>query len=168
VLVIDLRRLEQAPAEVRGEISGADPVWSGSGLDLAGPVVVRARADGSPTRGVRVRGLLQGRLRSQCRRCLEPLELEVTDDFDLFFDPKSSATDEDMTLHTLEPRAEELDLRGPLGERFVLVAPDFPVCREECMGLCPHCGVNRNETDCDCSTVEPDSRWGPLQQLKKR
>ncbi len=168
MLVIDLRRLEQAPAEVRGEISGEDPVWSGAGLDLAGPVVVHATADGSPTRGVWVRGSLSGRLRSQCRRCLESLELEVVEDFDLFFDPKASATDEDLTLHTLDPKAEELDLRAPLSERFVLVAPSFPVCRESCLGLCPQCGVNWNETECDCSAAEPDSRWGPLQQLKEQ
>lgn len=168
MLLIDLRRLEQAPAEVRGEISGDDPMWSGADFELAGPVVVRARADGTPTRGVRVRGSLSGRIRSQCRRCLEPLELEVAEDFDLYFDPETSVTDEDITLHTLDPRAEELDLRAPLGERFVLVAPDFPVCRESCLGLCPRCGVNWNETECDCSAAEPDSRWGPLQELKER
>ena len=168
VLVIDLRRLEQAPAEVRGEISGEDPVWSGAGLELAGPVVVRATADGSSTRGVWVRGSLSGRIRSQCRRCLEPLELEVAEDFDLYFDPKAAVTDEDMTLHTLDPRAEELDLRAPVGERFVLVAPDFPVCREECLGLCPQCGVNWNEMECNCSAAEVDSRWGPLNELKER
>ncbi len=168
MLVIDLRRLERAPAEVRGEIPGEDPVWSGADLELAGPVVVRANADGSPTRGVWLRGTFWGRVRDQCRRCLEPLELEVEEDFELYFDPKASVTDEDMTLHTLDPRAEELDLRVPLGERFVLVAPDFPVCRESCLGLCPQCGVNWNETECDCSAAEPDSRWGPLQELRDR
>ena len=168
MLVIDLRRLEQAPAEVRGEISGDDPVWSGANLELAAPVVVHATADGSPTRGVWIRGSMSGRIRSQCRRCLEALELEVAEDFDLYFDPKATVTDEDMTLHTLDPRAEELDLRVPLGERFVLVAPAFSVCRESCRGLCPQCGVNRNDTECDCSTAEVDSRWGPLQELRKR
>ena len=168
MLFIDLRRLERAPAEVRGEISGEDPVWSGADLELAGPVVVRATADGSHTRGVWVRGSFLGRIRTQCRRCLEPVELEVAEDFDLYFDPKAAVTDEDMTLHALDPRADELDLRAPLSERFVLVAPDFPLCREGCLGLCPQCGVNWNKTECECSAAEPDSRWGPLQELKDR
>ena len=111
---------------------------------------------------------MSGRIRSQCRRCLEPLELDVAEDFEMFFDPKASATDEDMTLYTLDPRAEELDLRASLEERFALVAPGFPVCREGCLGLCPQCGVNWNEVECDCSAGEPDSRWGPLQELREQ
>ena len=166
MLVIDLRRLEKAHAEVKGEISGDDPLWAGAGLELAGPLAVEATADGSSTRGVWIRGSFFGRVRTQCRRCLNQLEMDVAEDFDLYFDPEASESDEDMTLYALDPRAEELDLHTPVSERFLLTVPAFPVCREGCSGLCPRCGANWNDVECGCPTQEPDDRWGPLQALK--
>lgn len=166
MLVIDLGRLEQASAEVRGEIAGDDPVWGGAGIELAGPVAVHGTADGSATRGVWVRGSFLGQIRTQCRRCLKQLQLDIAEDFQLYFDSKTFEIDEDVMLYALDPRAEELDLRAPLREHFLLAVPKFPVCREGCLGLCPRCGANWNERECDCATTEPDARWGPLEALK--
>jgi uncharacterized protein len=166
VLVIDLRDLERAPVEVEGEIAPDDPVWEVAGCELIGPLAVRATADGSATRGVWVRGSFVGRVRAHCRRCLDPLELEVVEEFAVFFDPQASDSDEDLMLYALEVGAEELDLRAPLGERFVLNVPAYPVCSEGCAGLCPVCGKSLNDGACGCVTTETDPRWGPLQGLK--
>ncbi len=168
VLVIELRSLDQAPVEVEGVIAVDDGVWSGSGLELAEPLKVQARAEGSPNRGIWVRGSLSGRLRTTCRRCLEPLELTISDDFELLFDPKTSAGEGDLTLYGFDPNAEELDLRAAVGERFVLQVPGFPVCREDCPGICAHCGASLSQGECECGSSEPDPRWGPLQALKKK
>lgn len=167
VLVIDLRRLEEAPAQVSGEIAADDPLWEGSGLELLDPVRVRATAEGSSTRGVWVRGSLLGSIRATCRRCLQALALEVAETFELFFDPKASSGDEDLTLYALDPAAQELELGEPLRERFLLAVPAFPLCRESCAGLCPRCGANLNEGECGCRSVERDPRWGPLEALRR-
>ncbi|MGD2154471.1 MAG: DUF177 domain-containing protein [Gemmatimonadales bacterium] len=166
MLIIDLRRLNEAPVEVDGEIASDDPLWSGSGLELASPLVVRARADGSATRGVWVRGRMSARVRSACRRCLEELELEVGEDFAVLFDAKTAAADGDLDLYGLDPGAEELDLRFPLAERLMLVVPSYALCREDCLGLCDRCGANLNEGDCGCEPADADPRWGPLQDLR--
>ena len=39
------------------------------------------------------------------------------------------------------------------------------VCRDECAGLCPVCGVDRNEATCDCVTEVRDERWAALDGL---
>jgi uncharacterized metal-binding protein YceD (DUF177 family) len=166
VLIIDLRRLNEAPVEVDGEIACDDPLWSGGGLELASPVVVHARADGSATRGVWVRGSMRARVRSACRRCLEILELEVSEDFAVLFDGKTSDDEGDWEVYGFDPRAEELDLRIPLAERLMLVVPSYALCRETCAGLCDHCGANLNEGDCGCTAADADPRWGPLQELR--
>jgi uncharacterized protein len=160
--------LEDASVEVDGEIASDDPLWSDSGFELASPLVVRARADGSATRGVWVRGRMSARVRSACRRCLEYLELDVSEDFGVLFDAKTSDDEGDLELYGLDPRSEELDLRVPLAERMMLAVPPYALCRESCAGLCDRCGANLNEGDCGCTPAEADPRWGPLQELRSR
>jgi uncharacterized protein len=108
-----------------------------------------------------------GRIRSQCRRCLEQVEIEVAEDLAVFFDPDASAGDEDAELYALDPQADELDLRPSLKERLVLALPAYPLCGEVCRGLCPLCGANLNHGECGCEAVETDPRWGPLQSLRR-
>lgn len=167
VLAIDLRRLNQAPAVVEGEIASDDQQWSVNGVELARPVTVRATAEGSASRGVWVRGSLTGEVLTSCRRCLQPLELAVTDRFELLFDPKTDEADGDLTLYGLDPDADELDLYGPLRERWLLALPAYPLCRDDCAGLCGRCGRSLAEGECECGAAEPDPRWGPLRALKR-
>ena len=167
VYTIDLRRLEDGPVEVRGEIAADDPVWRGSGLKLTGPVTCAATAEGARTRGVRVRGRLSGRVDRACRRCLKPVELTIAEEFDLLFDPKTSRIEEDLKVYALDASAEELDLKPALRERFMLAAPAYAVCRQDCRGLCARCGTDLNEGACDCGSIDTDPRWGPLAALLK-
>ena len=167
-MILDLRRLEQAPAEVSGALSADDPVWEGVGFKLATELTVRATAEGSSTRGVWVRGSFLGRILTQCRRCLEALEVEVADELAVFFDPEATTVDEDMMLYVLDPGCDELDLRPVVRERVILAVPDYPICGEGCRGLCPRCGINLNERQCDCADAEPDPRWAPLQKSQRR
>jgi len=166
-LTLDLRRLVQAPAKVDGLVTADDPVWEGAGVRLVAPLTVQGRAEGSSIHGVWLRGTFTARIEMQCRRCLELLELDVEDDLAVFFDPEATAVDEDVTLYAIEPDAGELDLRPVLRERVILAVPDYPLCREDCRGLCPNCGANLNETDCDCQVAEPDARWASLLRLQR-
>jgi uncharacterized protein len=149
-------------------LSADDPVWEGAGVELATDLAVKATAEGSSTRGVWVRGSFLGRIRTRCRRCLDTLELEVADELSVFFDPAATAVDEDMTLYTLEPGADELDLGPVVRERLILAVPEYSLCGEGCRGLCPSCGTNLNERQCDCAVAEPDPRWGPLQRSQRK
>lgn len=167
MFVLSLRRLEKGSVELCGAIAADDPVWSASDIQPASDVAVETTATGSPTRGVQVRGSLSGRIRRECRRCLEPVELGVADDFNLLFDPKISKIEEDLKAYALDPRAEELDLKPALRERFILAVPTYTVCRSDCCGLCARCGANLNEEACECSPAGPDPRWGPLAALRR-
>jgi uncharacterized protein len=168
VLILELRRLDQASVDVAGSLAVDDPVWEDAGVRLVGPLSVRGTAEGSSTRGVWFRGSLLGRIQTQCRRCLEPLELEIADELAVYFDPETGTVDEDVTLYALEPGADELDLGPVVRERVILAVPDYPLCSEDCRGLCPTCGANLNETECDCEVAEPDSRWGPLLKSQRK
>lgn len=167
MLIIDLRRLAQAPVEVSGAIASDDPAWEGSGLQLAAPLAARARAEGNVTHGVWIRGAFEARVEASCRRCLKPLELEISEVFEWLFDPKASDAESDEGLYVLDPRAEEIDLHVPLRERLLLSVPAFPACGERCSSLCSHCGAKLIEGECSCRTEEADPRWAPLQALRK-
>jgi uncharacterized metal-binding protein YceD (DUF177 family) len=86
-------------------------------------------------------------------------------DFDLRFDPSVQPWEEEAGVFGLDTDAASLDLFGPLREELRLALPEFPECRDGCRGLCPMCGSDLNETECDCSRKEPDPRWGVLREL---
>ena len=73
---------------------------------------------------------------------------------------------------------EDLDtgwFRGPVirlndlfGEVIATSMPLKPLCREDCPGVCPHCGVDFSEASCDCEDQKVDSPFAVLAQLKDR
>ena len=61
-----------------------------------------------------------------------------------------------------------LDLNALLETETSLALPMKPLCREECRGLCPVCGENRNTTACACEERAPELRWEPLKAWAAR
>jgi uncharacterized protein len=64
------------------------------------------------------------------------------------------------------PDGAELDVTAPVREQVLLAVPRYVNCREDCRGLCPQCGTNWNEAECDCTSDELDERWEPLRRMK--
>ena len=62
--------------------------------------------------------------------------------------------------------ADHIDLEQPLRDLIVPELPIVPLCDPECRGLCPTCGVDRNETLCECDTAPSDPRWDALRDLE--
>ncbi|MBM4372538.1 MAG: DUF177 domain-containing protein, partial [Deltaproteobacteria bacterium] len=58
-----------------------------------------------------------------------------------------------------------VDLEPVLLQALAVALPPYPVCSDQCAGLCPVCGVNRNRASCACDPRPVDPRWGPLAQL---
>lgn len=122
----------------------------------------------------RLRGRLSTAIELPCVRCLEPFDIEVREELDLLYLPQSRNValegEEDRGLDDEELavsfyRDEKIDLTHAVWEQIVLSLPMKPVCKEVCEGLCPHCGVNRNESRCACAPDETDPRWQALKSL---
>lgn len=121
--------------------------------------------------GFLVSGEFAGSLTLPCDRCLEEFELPVSASFEGFEGPEAEAgieVDEaaDESRLRMVGGNVELDVAGVLWEQFVLALPTSPVCAEGCKGLCPQCGVNRNEKDCGCVRDGGDPRLAVLRKLK--
>lgn len=123
------------------------------------PVEVDVRLE-SLTDGIVVNGHIDAIWHGTCRRCAAPasgrLRCEVHELYQ--FD----VTDPDA--FPLE--GDQLDLEPMVREVIVLDAPVSPLCRDECAGLCQHCGADLNTTRCGCSAEPADPRWAALDELK--
>jgi uncharacterized protein len=134
---------------------------------------LRCNLERGDDRTVHVRGAVQARLRLECGRCLEPFQLPVSQDLDLFYLPHKADQDEeeedevelkDHEMVVAYYRDERLDLGEMLREQFILGLPMKRLCREDCRGLCPTCGANRNTAPCACPP-ETDPRLSVLGKL---
>lgn len=167
MLEIDLAALQQRPEEWRVEIPAEEGPWSDTDLRFAEPPVLDLVASLTGDRGVHVRGVLDTVLLLRCRRCLRDLRHDMEVSLDLIFDPGVDKEGENEQVYPLEAKASILDLTPAVREQLLLAVPPYPLCSEGCEGLCPRCGINRNEETCDCTLEEPDPRWDALRELKQ-
>lgn len=117
--------------------------------------------------GFLVSGEFSGSLILPCGRCAEDFEMTVEGDFDSFEEPAGPGESlEDESRLRMSAGQPEFDAAGFLWEQFLLAMPESPVCAEDCKGLCPSCGVNRNLTACSCKKDEGDPRLAVLRNLK--
>lgn len=167
MLEIDLHALERKPREWTERIPVEDGPWSDTDLRFAEPPRASLRASFAGDRDVRVRGAVEAELVLECRRCLVDVREEVAVELDLLYTPAVDKEGDEEQVYLLETEAGVLDLTPAVREQLLLEVPPFPVCREDCRGLCPKCGIDRNEASCDCTLVEPDPRWDALRELKE-
>ena len=140
-----------------------------SPLHTVGSAELVAHSEGE----VRIRARYTVEISAQCDRCLGRARFPLEGSFDLFYRPMSFiAKEEEIEIDEGETEigfyeSGGLELEEILKEQVLLSLPMQRVCSEDCKGICPVCGRNRNETECDCHTVtEGDERWGALRKLE--
>ncbi len=120
---------------------------------------------------IRVAGHVSTRIEAACDRCLEPIAIPVDTDFDLIYRPAAYMPEGDeVEVQERETevgfyQGEGLELKDVLREQVLLALPMHRVCREDCRGICPVCGRNRNTAECACHEELVDDRWSGLKNL---
>jgi uncharacterized protein len=119
-----------------------------------------------------------------CGRCLDSIEFPIKTEFTIDFRPKptsipspkeyskkTKAVDEDG-LETIEQDIdatyysnEIIDLSDEIRQQIELSVPIKPLCKDDCLGLCPICGTNLNKGKCSCPSAEGEN---PFIELKRR
>jgi uncharacterized protein len=118
-------------------------------------------------------GRVDGTLRLECGRCLDPFDVPVGASFELRYVPGAENTGEgerevgDDDLTTAFYHDQKIDLEELIREQFLLALPMKPLCDEACKGLCPICGANLNTNPCDCKPSWVDPRLKGLSDLLK-
>jgi len=120
---------------------------------------------------IRVRGHLSTSMEVACDRCLELASVPIDTDFDLLYRPAASMPQgEEVEVRDADTEigfylGAGLELSDVLREQILLSLPMQRVCREDCKGICPVCGQNRNLAECTCHLEVGDDRWAGLKDL---
>jgi uncharacterized protein len=180
-MFFDLRELELHPIDFAEE-------FQPNAIDLGGdvrqitPLKSRGRAElveehhgkHKLIKDIRFRGRLATSLELACARCLEPVQEEIAREFELLYRPRGSDAGRDE-LSVTDAEAEigyyqgdGISLEDVLREQVLLAVPLKVTCREDCRGLCPHCGRNLNQEQCSCAVPMEDPRWAALKEIRIR
>lgn len=171
---IIIKELELGPVKMTGEVAPESLELDPEEVKLPNPITVTVQAE-KHTLGIRVWGCFKTEGQVPCARCLELVAVPIVSEFDLFYqqnDPRHPLTgeielkenDTDVSFFA----GDGIEVRDIVCEQLLLNLPMKPVCREDCKGLCPHCGKNKNVEACDCEKVLLDPRLEPLLKIKNR
>jgi len=164
--------LELAPGEVD---LGEEAVQLGP-LTASGraEVIHEHRGPKDIVADIRLKGRFDGRFEVPCARCIEPVEIPLSADYDLIFRPAAAdaeATERSITAPETEIGyylEDSLSLEDVLREQVLLSLPVKTLCKPDCKGLCPRCGADRNSQPCTCDAGPSDPRWEALAGLRSR
>lgn len=113
-----------------------------------------------------IQGTIKAQASYECNRCLIFFERQETilfaEDFREANQPVSHGVDEDDFMIY---EGDFIDIDELVRENLLLNEPLQPLCSESCLGLCPVCGVNRNQATCSCNQTSIDPRLAVLSRL---
>jgi uncharacterized protein len=168
MLSFDIRSLESQAVVVDEELPATDDVWQEHDLKPATAVHVTGRLSPAGPGRFYWHGRIEGDVALECSRCLTDTRAPVSDEAHVIFAETGYDDTDDPDVYQLDPANQELDLRPAIREEWLLAAPSFAVCRDDCKGLCPRCGSDLNELNggtCSCEDSQADSRWNALRKL---
>jgi uncharacterized protein len=120
-------------------------------------------------------GRISLKVELSCSRCLERFMLSLNPEFDISLSPAQFQTlpaEMELQKEDLEKEfydREVIDLDSIIQHQIILAMPFYPLCREDCKGLCSHCGINKNKETCQCSDKEfVDPRLSGLKDFFKK
>jgi uncharacterized protein len=128
-------------------------------------------------------GEAEGVLEFECSRCLARYREALHESFRILLEPAGSRVptepqaarllaDQGMCLgdelDTGWYHGSEITLDEFFREVIALVLPAKPLCRDDCLGLCPQCGVDKNKESCTCTRVNPLSPFAVLGKLRDK
>lgn len=102
-----------------------------------------------------------------CDRCVEPCQADVTSEDRIVYTSDREMIKYDDELRYLSTEQHEIDITDDVREALLLAIPVKNLCRDDCKGICSHCGVNLNHGACDCHLTQSDPRWDTLKKLLK-
>jgi uncharacterized protein len=161
MLSFDLRALESHAVRVDADLPADDPVWEDGDVRPVGAAHVTGRLSSAGAGKFYFSGQMTGTAAASCRRCLDDVQVPVDEALHLLLVEPGVDEAEEPDVYLIDARAHALDLRPALREEWLLAVNTFPLCRDDCRGLCPTCGANRNRTKCTCAPAA-DPRWNAL------
>ena len=172
---VDLKDLVDEKVSLSGSFESGDIDFSRDNVRQATALNWNATAERAGVE-IRINGSLTTTVEMMCSRCLEPARQDIHKGFDLFFRQRDELMfDEDQEIELTEKDTQTAFFSGTqlaigeiLHEQVLLALPMKALCRVDCKGLCPTCGINLNSGTCNCPTEKFSPHMDMLLELKKR
>ncbi len=104
-----------------------------------------------------------------CDRCTKEFVADLTSYFQItYLFSRELQESDDFNVKYLTPEQDKINLNNDVYEYAELSIPLKKLCTEDCKGLCPHCGINLNEEQCNCKNEIVPDVWEPLKKLKDK
>lgn len=137
--------------------------FCGEKLEIASPVRVVGSAVNFEGK-INVRLKITAQVRRKCSRCLESFKEEVEVESEYVFVKEALENMEDYYIF----KGDKVDITDIVLGEIAAELDMKPLCNENCKGLCPICGKNKNSIDCQCKSDEIDPRMQALSKLLDR
>jgi uncharacterized protein len=164
--MLDVAALGLAPGDVRrvDVPIEMDPLrFGGETYDVDVPAAGRVELQAT-SGGLYLKLRFAATVTGPCYRCLEDAHAKVTVDASEYQEDGADPANEDLSTEYLA--GDELDVDRWARDALVLALPGKILCRPDCAGMCPRCGVRLEPGVAhDCAPAETDPRWESLRQL---
>lgn len=174
-MLLSISELEVKKLPFEQTYQPGDLDFSDELIKQSGPLVATGVAELLPHTGeeIRVQGRVVANLEAECDRCLGTARFAIDTPFDLFYRPNTAVNREEE--HAIDEGEAEIgfydfpgiELEDIIKEQVLLQLPMQHICSPDCKGICPNCGLNRNETDCGCAAQTGGDRWQALKDIAR-
>jgi uncharacterized protein len=139
------------------------------GLDerFSGTIKIEAKLDKS-VRQLFLQAGIQAERSFFCDRCLDNFHQELNTAYSMVYVQGVRSTvdlNKEEEIQILTADMNYIDLDDDVRQYILLTIPQKLLCRDDCQGFCPTCGVNKNIASCTCGDHAVDSRWDALKKL---
>ena len=135
---------ESAESLIEGDFS--DAVKFVGKVEIVGEIV-------NDDSNLKISGKIYCRRKFNCDRCLTEAEENQVCEFE-------------EEINQAEISDGILDITELVRDTLIAAQPIKNLCKADCKGLCPKCGQNLNEKECNCQKLNIDSRLAPLLKFK--
>ena len=171
-MIVELGHVEDSSLDFEFQLAPDEIDLEGENIRLTSSVTARGQLTKQIAQAD-VKGTISGTAEIDCTRCLKPIERELEIPFDVSFISEEEYAN--VEEHEVPPSdlstgvfdGERVDLKELVREQIVLEIPEQVFCTEDCKGLCPNCGADRNLVDCKCEDQEIDPRWAALKNINR-
>ncbi len=165
---LNLRRLKLHPRESEQfpiSTDGSDQFLADLGGKFAAPIKGDLLVENTGSMFVG-QGRLKTELQFPCSRCLKEFIFPVDTSFELVLVErhKSAALNPDEDFNIFD--GDEADIDAAIEQTIFMALPIVYLCKEDCQGLCPVCGQDKNTESCHCEPDTADPRWAKLNHLR--
>ena len=163
----EIMNLNGRSKEIEAEIGFDRFDYDGFEYDLISKEPVRIRLTKLSGRSIRFTAHIICRLKAECSRCLEPVDLpfDLSIDQELVLDDEGCACTKDDDEMLSFVSKYELDVDGFVKEELMIGFPLKILCKDDCKGICPKCGANLNKGDCGCDRTVLDPRMSVIRDF---